>query len=349
MNRIKASQIVKPKISKKNILEIHEWNGVPERSMIQKIYQVLVLRKGVYEGNFCRKYMYKTQLPMDKNFEKAKISAVRSKNDGDVIVTITGFERKDVIFKVVDEGDGDAQGQSHGEHGKGGGKDKCDGEGVANVGYFSYYRKSATSERSKIVKDLNNPLTHMDYVNSRIEMVGLILFGPEKARSTLRSVRAPERIVDDLKCFKSMLESFEKHCCVLPELGLRHMRAFTNICNYVAEKAAIKEALIVSCAMTKTKKYGIDVRNPSVEATPAPLLRSQDNYCARIFVNGTSRKKLESYARPYRVLLAVSQEVHQMLHYMAEKDASRGGYANVEMIMEITSQNGTMEFIYVTI
>ncbi|GKC62455.1 hypothetical protein Tco_1095053 [Tanacetum coccineum] len=112
-------------------LEMHGWDGVPDRSMIQKIYQILVLHKGVYEGDFCRKYTYKTQLPMDKNFEKAKISAVRSKNDGDVIVTITGFERKDVIFKVVDEGDGDAQGQSHGEHGKGGGKDKCDGEGVA--------------------------------------------------------------------------------------------------------------------------------------------------------------------------------------------------------------------------
>nr|GEW63959.1 asparaginyl endopeptidase 1 [Tanacetum cinerariifolium] len=152
-----------------------------------------------------------------------------------------------------------------------------------------------------------------------IEMVGLILFGPEKARSTLRSVRAPKRIVDDLKCFKSTLESFEKHGCLLPELGLRHMRAFTNICNYVAKKAAIKEALIVSRAMTKTKKYDIDVRNPSVEATSAPLLRSQDNYYARIFVNGTSRKKLESYARPYRVLLAVSQKVHQKLHYMAEK------------------------------
>ncbi|GKD84030.1 transcription factor bHLH140, partial [Tanacetum coccineum] len=118
-------------------------------------------------------------------------------------------------------------------------------------------------------------------------MVGLILFGRAKVRSTLRSVRATERIVDDLKCFKSM--------------------------------EAIKEALIVSCAMTKTKKYGINVRNPSVEATLAPLSRSQDNYGARIFVNGTSRKKLESYARPYRVLLAVSQEVHQKLHYMAKK------------------------------
>ncbi|GJW63130.1 RNA-directed DNA polymerase, eukaryota, reverse transcriptase zinc-binding domain protein [Tanacetum coccineum] len=38
----------------------------------------------------------------------------------------------------------------------------------------------------------------------------------------------------------------------------------------------------------------IDVRNPSVEATPASLPRSQDNYCARIFVNGTSKKKTES-------------------------------------------------------
>ncbi|GKE18257.1 hypothetical protein Tco_1425834, partial [Tanacetum coccineum] len=78
------------------------------------------------------------------------------------------------------------------------------------------YRKSATSERSKIVKDLNKPLTHMDYVNSRIEMVGLILFGPEKARSTLHSVRAPERIVDDLKCFKSTALMLEIHQLKLP-------------------------------------------------------------------------------------------------------------------------------------
>ncbi|GJU38973.1 putative ribonuclease H-like domain-containing protein [Tanacetum coccineum] len=185
---------------------------------------------------------------------------------------------------------------------------------VACYRLWETYRKSATSERPKIAKDLNKALTRMEYINSRIEMVGLILFGPEKARSTLRSVRAPERIVDDLKCFKSTLESFEKHCCLLPELGLRHMRAFANICNYVAEKAAINEALIASCAMTKTKKYGIDVRNPSVEATPAPLPGSEDNYCARIFVNGTSRKKLESYARPYRwFLLALSPEIVKKL------------------------------------
>ncbi|GJW31058.1 hypothetical protein Tco_0047933 [Tanacetum coccineum] len=103
MNKIKASQIVKPKITKKNILEMHGWNGVPERSMIQKIYQVLVLCRGVYEGDLCRKFTYKIQIPMDKNFKKAKIN----------------------------EGDGDAQGQSHGERGESGAKDKCDGEGLA--------------------------------------------------------------------------------------------------------------------------------------------------------------------------------------------------------------------------
>ncbi|GJY70107.1 hypothetical protein Tco_0473089 [Tanacetum coccineum] len=180
------------------------------------------------------------------------------------------------------------------------------------------YRTSSTSERLAIVKEFNEELTRWEYINSRINMIGLFLFGPEKYQSTLSTVRGKKPIVDDWKCFKSTLELFEKHCCLLPELGSRHIRAFTNICNYVAEKAAIKEAIIVSCAMTKTEIYGIDVRNPSVQATPAPVSGSPDNYCARIFVNGTtSRWNLGSYARPYRVLLAVSRAVRH-------RDASLG-------------------------
>ncbi|GJT41238.1 hypothetical protein Tco_0941103 [Tanacetum coccineum] len=183
---------------------------------------------------------------------------------------------------------------------------------------WNTYRTSSTSERLAIVKEFNEELTRWEYINSRINMIGLFLFGPEKYQSTLGTVRGKKPIVDDWKCFKSTLELFEKHCCLLPELGSRHIRAFTNICNYVAEKAAIKEALIVSCAMTKTEIYGIDVRNPSVQATPAPVSGSPDNYCARIFVNGTtSRWNLGSYARPYRVLLAVSRAVRH-------RDASLG-------------------------
>ncbi|GJS10099.1 reverse transcriptase domain-containing protein [Tanacetum coccineum] len=90
MNGIKASQIVKPKINKKNILEVHG------------------------------KHTYKTQLPMDKNFEKEKIKAATSE------VVDEGDEDEG-------DGDGDTQGQPHGECGKGGeggAKGKCDGEGV---------------------------------------------------------------------------------------------------------------------------------------------------------------------------------------------------------------------------
>ncbi|PWA71664.1 hypothetical protein CTI12_AA276330 [Artemisia annua] len=183
------------------------------------------------------------------------------------------------------------------------------------------YHKSTTSERPKIVKDLNKALTHMEYVNSKIEMAGLILFGPEKARSTLHSVRAPE-------LFSLKLALFEKYCCLIPELGPRHIWAFVNICNYVADKATIKEALIVSCLMTKTEIYGLHVGNPSVQATPAPVPGSPDNYCARIYVNGTSRLKLGSYAKPYRVSLAVSRDVHHALHDKVQicfhRDASLG-------------------------
>nr|GEW77715.1 pescadillo homolog [Tanacetum cinerariifolium] len=56
-------------------------------------------------------------------------------------------------------------------------------------------------------------LLYLAYI-TRIEMVGLILFGPEKARSTLHSVRAPKRIVDDLKCFKSTVQFHILFCFV---------------------------------------------------------------------------------------------------------------------------------------
>ena len=60
---------------------------------------------------------------------------------------------------------------------------------------------------------------YMEYVNSRISIVGLLLFGPEKDRSTLRAVRSPEHVVDDWQCSTFLLHIWCDHLYLLNEIG----------------------------------------------------------------------------------------------------------------------------------
>ncbi|KAJ0612864.1 putative legumain protein [Helianthus annuus] len=79
-------------------------------------------------------------------------------------------------------------------------------------------------------------------------MLGLILFGPKNRRSILRAVRDEKLpMVDDQQCLKSTLKLFEKHCGVLTDDDMK--QSLANICNYMVEKAAIKEAIIIACGM----------------------------------------------------------------------------------------------------
>lgn len=70
------------------------------------------------------------------------------------------------------------------------------------------YNRSAISDRPAVTKILHEALSHMEYVNSRISIVGLLLFGPEKDRSTLRAVRSPDRVVDDWQYLDSTVHFY---------------------------------------------------------------------------------------------------------------------------------------------
>lgn len=52
------------------------------------------------------------------------------------------------------------------------------------------------------------------------------------------------------------LKLFKKHCGLPREQSLKHMRAFANMCNYVADKRAIEEAFILVCGMNNIEPYG---------------------------------------------------------------------------------------------
>ncbi|PWA43753.1 asparaginyl endopeptidase 1 [Artemisia annua] len=74
---------------------------------------------------------------------------------------------------------------------------------------WDIYRRSTTSEKPTIILDINEELTQWEHLNSRIDMVGLILFGPENGRSIIRSVRRPgQDLVDELQCLESTAQLF---------------------------------------------------------------------------------------------------------------------------------------------
>ncbi|GJV05129.1 vacuolar-processing enzyme [Tanacetum coccineum] len=94
------------------------------------------------------------------------------------------------------------------------------------------------------------------HLDSSIDMIGVLLFGPQNGRSILHSARGSgQPLVDDWECLKSTARLFEKHCGLLTQYGMKHMRAFANICNNMVEKSAIEEAFIATCSGKNTGPY----------------------------------------------------------------------------------------------
>ncbi|GJT14889.1 vacuolar-processing enzyme [Tanacetum coccineum] len=111
------------------------------------------------------------------------------------------------------------------------------------------YKKSTESKRAEVFKQITETLTHRGHLDSSIDMIGVLLFGPQNGRSILHSARGSgQPLVDDWECLKSTARLFERHCGLLTQYGMKHMRAFANICNNMVEKSAIEEAFIATCS-----------------------------------------------------------------------------------------------------
>lgn len=112
--------------------------------------------------------------------------------------------------------------------------------------------KEGSEEKMKILRQITGTMTHRVHLDGSMEMIGVLLFGPEKGSSILGSLREPGlAIVDDWTCLKSMVRVFEMHCGSLTQYGMKHMRAFANICNNGVSKAAMEEACKVACGKHK--------------------------------------------------------------------------------------------------
>ncbi|PWA93794.1 asparaginyl endopeptidase 1 [Artemisia annua] len=118
------------------------------------------------------------------------------------------------------------------------------------------YKKSTESKRAEVFKQITETLTHRGHLDSSIDMIGVLLFGPQNGRSILHSARGPGLpLVDDWECLKTTARLFEKHCGLLTQYGMKHMRAFANICNNMVEKSAVEEAFTATCNGKNTGPY----------------------------------------------------------------------------------------------
>ncbi|CAM0952711.1 unnamed protein product [Alopecurus aequalis] len=129
----------------------------------------------------------------------------------------------------------------------------------ADLFYFwDKYAKSAegSSEKSEAQKQLMEELVRRSRVDSSVKIIGSRLFGSEEGPKVLNAVRpAGQPPVDDWDCLKSMVRSFEKQCGTLTKYGMKHTRAFANMCNAGVGAEAMSKIASQACSTGAPFEY----------------------------------------------------------------------------------------------
>uniref|UniRef100_UPI00174F7D81 Asparaginyl endopeptidase n=1 Tax=Clitoria ternatea TaxID=43366 RepID=UPI00174F7D81 len=103
-------------------------------------------------------------------------------------------------------------------------------------------------KKTHILKQIAETVKHRNHLDGSVELIGVLLYGPGKGSPVLQSVRDPGLpLVDNWACLKSMVRVFESHCGSLTQYGMKHMRAFANICNSGVSESSMEEACMVAC------------------------------------------------------------------------------------------------------
>jgi len=99
--------------------------------------------------------------------------------------------------------------------------------------WHKYHSAAEGSTRKlKAGEELVNTMAYRMHLDNSVELIGNLLFGSEAGPSKLNAIRpAGQVLVDDWDCLKSMVRTFESSCGVLTQYGMKHMRAFANVCN----------------------------------------------------------------------------------------------------------------------
>ncbi|KAL0914110.1 hypothetical protein M5K25_017614 [Dendrobium thyrsiflorum] len=119
-----------------------------------------------------------------------------------------------------------------------------------------YERLDNRSKKKETLKDITETLNHRLHLDNSIDFIGTLMFGEVKGPSILAAVKPSDvPLVDDWNCLKVMVRVFESHCGSLTQYGMKHMRAFANICNNGISKKAMEDACISACGGYNSEKW----------------------------------------------------------------------------------------------
>ncbi|KAG9452417.1 hypothetical protein H6P81_005321 [Aristolochia fimbriata] len=131
--------------------------------------------------------------------------------------------------------------------------------------WHSYERlKDGSPKKNDLLEEITHVVAHRSHVDSSIKLIGNLLFGSARGHSILKTVRpSGQALVDDWDCLKAMVQVFESECGSLTQYGMKHMRAFANICNKGISKEAMKEACQEACSRSLSGSSNLFVRGHS--------------------------------------------------------------------------------------
>jgi legumain len=106
--------------------------------------------------------------------------------------------------------------------------------------------------------ELAKTIVHRKHLDDSVQLIGEILFAGENALEKLTAVRpAGSVVVDDWACLKTMVRTFEASCGPLTQYGMKHMRAFANICNARIDPSKMAVASSEACKLSTSAGSGI--------------------------------------------------------------------------------------------
>ncbi|KAF7810139.1 vacuolar-processing enzyme [Senna tora] len=115
-----------------------------------------------------------------------------------------------------------------------------------------------SNKKTEMLKQIKETVKHRMHLDYSMELIGTFLYGRQGPRVLERARQPGMPLVDDWTCLKSMVRVFETQCGSLTQYGMKHMRAFANLCNDRISEAAMEEACRAACGA-----YNVGEMHPS--------------------------------------------------------------------------------------
>uniref|UniRef100_A0A0D9XPX9 Legumain prodomain domain-containing protein n=1 Tax=Leersia perrieri TaxID=77586 RepID=A0A0D9XPX9_9ORYZ len=104
-----------------------------------------------------------------------------------------------------------------------------------------------SAEKVEARERLLREMERRSRLDRSVELIGDLLLGVSGSSKLMIPRPEEQPLVDDWDCLKSMVRTFEAHCGQLGHYGMKHMRAFANMCNAAVDHHDMAKAASKAC------------------------------------------------------------------------------------------------------